>query len=121
MVVVQLEQKPKDVLDFKKSIKRIFHLTLSSWYVTTTPLLLHKLLLLLSVALDRGTRCVFDVRMFGADMNDGLKPSHLDIFHFLQCVMIYRIYMKLEMTGLLLTKKKSLLHETLAFKTDVIF
>lgn len=74
MVVVQLEQKPNDFFDFKKSINRIFHLTLSSWYVTTTLLLLHKLLLLLSVAVDGGTRCVFDVRMFGADMNGGLMP-----------------------------------------------
>lgn len=74
MVVVQLAQKPNYVFDFKKNINRIFHLTLSSWYVTTTLLLLHKLLLLLSVALDRGTRRVFDVRTFGADTNDGLMP-----------------------------------------------
>lgn len=74
MVVVQLEQKPNYFFDFKKSINRIFHLTLSSWYVTTTLPLLHELLSSLSAALDRGTRCVFDVRMFGADTNDGLVP-----------------------------------------------
>lgn len=49
MLVVQPEQKPDDFFDFKKSINRIFHLTLSSWYVTTTLLLLRELLLLLSM------------------------------------------------------------------------